>query len=109
MLAALCCACGLAALLGVPAAGGLFLGWGGMLLGISAARALVPRKQLGLAGRTALTLAAAGVMVVGSVLSVLDFSTPRGLFFRGLYLGLWFGAASKLAGPAPPRRDQART
>ena len=81
MLAALCSACGLAALIGVPAAGGLFLGSDGMLLGISAARALVPRKHPGLAGRTALTLAAVGVMLAGSALSVLDFSTLRGVLF----------------------------
>jgi hypothetical protein len=109
MLAALCSACGLAAILGVPASGGLFLGSGGMLLGIGAARALVPRKHPGLASKTALTFAAVGVMLVGSVLSVLDFSTLRGVLFWGLYLGLWFGAASKLAGPAQLRRGQTRT
>lgn len=37
-------------------------------------------------------------------LSVLDFSTVRGLFFWGLYLGFWLVAASRLTGPVSPER-----
>ena len=99
MVAVLCAVCGLAALFGVPAAGGIFFNLGGVLLGIGAAWALLPRRDWGLAGRTVLMLIAIGGIFAGYRFSVLDFSTVRGTFFWGLYLGFWFVAASRLTGP----------
>ena len=104
MISALCAACGLAALLGVPAAGGIFSGLAGMLLGIGVARVLLPRGNRGLKGRTVLLTVAMVGLLAGYWLSGLDFSTARGLFFWGLSLGFWPAAASRLARPAAPRR-----
>lgn len=104
MIAALCAVCGLAALLGVPASGGIFVGLAGMLLGIGAARTLLRRRDWGSTGRTLLMFGAVGGIFVGSYLSVLDFSTVRGAFCWGLYLGFWPVAASRLTDPTAPHR-----
>lgn len=103
MIAFLCAVCGFAALFGIPAAGGIFFGLAGMLLGIGAARTLLPREDWGLTGRTILVFVAVGGIFVGSYFAVLDFSTVRGVFFWGLYLGFWTTAASRLTDPMPPR------
>lgn len=104
MLAVLYAVCGLAALFGVPAAGALFFGLAGMLLGIGAAWTLLPRRDWGLTGRSILLFVAIGGIFVGSYLSVLDFSTVRGMFCWGLYLGFWPTAVSKLTDPTTPER-----
>ena len=106
MIAALCAVCGLAALFGVPASGGLFFGLAGMLLGIGAARVLLPRRNWGLTGRTILMFVAVGGVFVGSYFSVLDFSTVRGAFFLGAYLGFWPVAVSGLTDLTAPQRTR---
>ena len=83
MIAVLCAIFGLAALLGVPAAGTIFFGMAGMLLGIGSARALLPRRDWRLAGKTVLMFVTIGGIFVGYRLSVLDFATVRGVFFLG--------------------------
>lgn len=104
MVAVLCAVCGLTALLGVPAAGGIFFSLAGMLLGIGAARTLLPRRDWGLTGRTALMFLAIGGIFVGSYFSILDFSTGRGALSWGLYLGFWLVAVSRLTDPIAPHR-----
>ncbi len=104
MIAALCAICGLAALFGVPAADGVFLGLGGMLLGMGAARFLLPRRDWGLAGRTALVFLAIGGLFAGYHLSVIGFSTVRGVLLWGLYFGFWSVAVHRLTDPIAPER-----
>ena len=106
MIAVLCAACGLAALFGVPATGGLFLLLAGWLLGIGAARALLPRRDWRLAGKTVLMFVAIGGIFAGYRFSVLDFATVRGLFFWGLCLGFWPVAVSRLTNPVSPERPE---
>jgi hypothetical protein len=96
MIVVLFAVCGLAALFGVPAADGLFFGLAGTLLGIGAARILLPHKAWGLLGGTVLMIVAVVTLQVGFQLSVLDFSTLRGVFFWGLCVGFWPAAASRL-------------
>lgn len=81
MIAVLCAICGLAALFGVPAAGGIFFGLAGILLGIGAARIFLPRRAWGLIGTTVLMIVAMVGIVVGFHFSLLGFSTVRGVFF----------------------------
>ena len=95
---------GLAALFGVPTFGALFFGFAGMLGGLATARALVPRRDWGLAGRTVLAFVAVGGIFVGSRFSVLDFFTVRGVFFWGVWLGFWSMASVRLAGLGAPGR-----
>ena len=104
MIAVLCAIFGLAALLGVPAAGTIFFGMAGMLLGIGSARALLPRRDWRLAGKTVLMFVTIGGIFVGYRLSVLDFATVRGLFFWGLYLDFWSVSVPRLTNLMPPER-----
>ena len=103
MIAALCAICGLAALFGVPAADGVFLGLGGMLLGMGAARFLLPRRDWGLAGRTALVFLAIGGLFAGYHLSVIGFSTVRGGVALGAVLRFLVRGRSQAHRPHRPR------
>ena len=78
MIAALGAICGRAALFGVPAAGAVFFGLGGILLGAAAARGILPRGDWGLTVRAILALVSVGGIFAGYHLSVIDFSTVRG-------------------------------
>lgn len=100
MIAALCVAAGLLALFGVPSAAAIFSGLGGIVLGVVLASVLVPRREVGPAGRTVLAFLGVGGMIVGGVyLPVFDFYTVGDLLAFGLYFGFWSGTASK---PTPP-------
>lgn len=59
-----------------------------------------------MAGRTILMFAAVGGIFVGSCVSAFDFSSFRGLFFLGAYVGLRPEAASRLTDPNAPRRTE---
>jgi hypothetical protein len=104
MIAALCAICGLAALFGVPAASAVFFGLGGILLGTAAARGILPRRDWGLTVRTILALVSVGGIFAGYHLSVIGFSTVRGVFLWGLYFGFWSVAVPRLTDPIPLER-----
>ena len=105
MIAVLCAICGLAALLGAPAAGELFFGRAGMLLGMGAARALLPRRDWGSTGKTVLVFVAVGGCSPATASP--SWTSPRGGGCScGPVLRFLFLAVSRLTDPVPPRRTR---
>lgn len=110
MASVLCALAGLLALFGVPAAGGIFAGYAGIVAGFAAARVLVPRKSLGLPAKMLVALMVLGGMLFGGFyFEVFDFSSGRGALAFGLYFGFSTAAASRLfSEPRAPERADGR-
>ncbi len=116
MIAVSCVTAGVMALFGLPAAGGIFVAFLGMLVGMpvgalagsAVAGALLARGDRGPRERAIKVYLAIGAILVaylvGYRLSVLDYTTLGGLFPWGLYLGFWPVAARRLL--ARPRTSE---
>ena len=57
-----------------------------------------------MAGRAALVFLAIGGLFAGYHLSVIGFSTVRGVLLWGLYFGFWSVAVHRLTDPIAPER-----